>query len=598
MTPVKHPEIRKALGAGALSAAMILGALSAPGALAAPASTHAHHDHAPAPIAMTDTAYLLIAPDRGFLGNVELQDAFEGFTQGRSGKLVYVTDDRTQQAVKDAVSGLVKGGAKRIVVLPFFLSDDDPAYLRVQAILRDRGVQAGASITWSRPFGDSYLAVEMLADRFKGIADPAGRRVVVVGSGAVDAKSRKAMQADWERMAQAAAEGLGFESVRVIVSDPRESIKNELENAVKGGKRPVVVPFHLGKKLDGMMSYDAFLQGMMPKDAAWLGGDLATHAAMPLWFEREANRQATLRPEEIGVILLAHGSDHHWNDTMIGAISSLTTRYMIEPALSMADPQVVERAVRRLEKRGAKGIVIVRVFGSSDSFKADVERMIGFDVEEAARHHAMGHHVGGGSHAGHGGTHGAHGGHGGHGHGHGGPMTPQRIRTAAVMTTLGGLDAHPLFAEALLDRANALSKNPKQETVILVAHGVESDKVNSEWQDNLKEIAETMRARGGSKFRSILTATWREDWPDKREPSIARVRQFVQDAGKDGGRAIVIPARTTARGPEKELLDGLSFEHGSGFAPHPKFVQWFEEQIKTGSAALSPQAAASSHHGH
>jgi sirohydrochlorin ferrochelatase len=566
-----------------------LGMLTAVPALAVSADHHGHHGHA-AKIPASDTAYLLVAPDRGFLGNTELQDSFEAFAKGRNAMLVYTTDDRTQKSVTEAVKSLVKTGAKRVVVLPFFLSDADPGYQRVQAILKDSQARAGAQITWSQPFGDSYFAVEMLTQRLSAVAQPQGRTAIVVSTGAMNAKSQQAMQADLERIAKQAADGLDFKTVKVVVNAAPDALKRELEAAAKGAERPVIVPFHLGKKLDGMMSFDASLQQAAPKGVALIEGEIASHAALPLWFGREANRAATLRPEEIGVILMAHGSDHHWNETMINAVKPLASRYMIEPALSMADPVVTERAVRKLESRGAKAIVIVRVFGLSDSFKSDVERMIGIDVETAAHHAAMGHHAMASGHGGHRG-------HGGHG-GHGMMMGNQRILSSALMTTVGGLDASPLFAEALLDRANALSQDSKKETIILVAHGTSSNARNSEWEQNLESLAGTMRAKGGGKFRAIKTATWREDWPDLREPSIAKVRKFVEEGNKDGGRVIVIPARTTAQGPEKRLLEGLTFVHGSGFAPHPKFVAWFEAQIQSGIATFSQTDRAAEHHAH
>ncbi len=573
----------QALSASTLSAVVGLGMLSATPAFAAPATHHGQHGHAGTPIAAADTAYLLVAPDRGFLGNTELQDSFDVFAKGRNATLVYTTDDRTRKSVTEAVASLVKAGAKRVVVLPFFLSNADPGYQRVQAILKDPRSRAGAAIAWSQPFGDSYFAVEMLTQNLSSISQPKGRTAVIVSTGAVDATSQRAMHADMERIAKLAADGLGFKAVKVVVNAKHDALKGELEAAVKGAERPVIVPFHLGKKLDGMMSFDASLQQAAPKGVELLAGELASHAAMPLWFGREANRAATLRPEDIGVILMAHGSDHHWNEGMIEAVKPLTSRYMIEPALSMADPIVTERAVRRLEKRGAKAIVIVRVFGLSDSFKSDVERMIGQDVETAAQHAAMGHGM----------NHGGHGGHGGHGMMMGSP----RILSSALMTSVGGLDAHPLFAEALLDRATALSRDAKKETVILVAHGTSSNARNAEWEQNLESLASTMRAKGGEKFRAIKSATWREDWPDLREPSIARVRKFVEEGQKDGGRVIVIPARTTAQGPEKRLLEGLTFVHGSGFAPHDKFVLWFEAQIQDGIAALGRQNGPSTPHG-
>jgi len=57
---------------------------------------------------------------------------------------------------------------------------------------------------------------------------------------------------------------------------------------------------------------------------------------------------------------------------------------------------------------------------------------------------------------------------------------------------------------------------------------------------------------------------------------------MVEDEARQGGRVLVIPARTMGEGPERKFLSGLEYELGIGFAPHPKFVQRMEEQIKSG----------------
>jgi hypothetical protein len=49
---------------------------------------------------------------------------------------------------------------------------------------------------------------------------------------------------------------------------------------------------------------------------------------------------------------------------------------------------------------------------------------------------------------------------------------------------------------------------------------------------------------------------------------------------------IVVPAQTTSEGSERKFLHGSKFELGSGFAPHPLFTRWFEEQIEAGTALL------------
>ena len=95
-----------------------------------------------------------------------------------------------------------------------------------------------------------------------------------------------------------------------------------------------------------------------------------------------------------------------------------------------------------------------------------------------------------------------------------------------------------------------------------------------------------MRTNGGANFRAIRTGTWREDWPDKRASELAAIRHIVEDAARDGGRTLVIPARTAEQGNEREFLKGLNFELGTGFAPHPLFARWVEEKIREGAAKL------------
>jgi hypothetical protein len=234
----------------------------------------------------------------------------------------------------------------------------------------------------------------------------------------------------------------------------------------------------------------------------------------------------------------------------------------------MADPVVIERAVRRLEARGARFIVILRVFGLASSFRTSVERLIGLDVERGDPSDPHADHM--------------------MGHGHDAARLPVRIRSAAVLATVGGVEDDPLFAEALLARARSLSRDPARETVILVAHGDGDDAQDAHWRDLLASVARRMREMGADRFRAIRTATWREDWPEKRKAAVEQVRSVVQEASADGGSALVIPARTLGQGPERRLLEGLAFELGEGFAPLPLFARWADKEV---AAALAEEAA-------
>ncbi|GEM_PF-187695 len=518
---------------------------------------------------------LVLATDRGFMGNEEVRAAFESFVavERQSARLVFVTDERSVARAQHAVTALHEEGVERVAVLPLFVAPSDPDLSLVRSALAD----ATAPIVWAAPFGGSYFAVDALAEQLRGIEDAGRRSVVVLGYGAADPTSREAMERDLQQIADRAAAGLGFKQVTALVAYDAEGaeaearereVRRDLVAAMRGPGRPALVLFHLGPKLDSMMSLAAAVQRHLPDRVTFVDGDLGTDPALATWMTRETRKATGLGWEDLGVVFLAHGSDYEWNEAMREAAEGLADRVMVEFAFCMADQPVIEQAVRRLEERGARAIVVVRIFGLEQSFKGTVERMFGLDVE------AGGH----GGHAGHG--------MGGHGHGGHGATPGGRIETAAPVVTVGGLEAHPLFAEALLERARAQSTDPGKETIILVAHGYGDDTTNDHWRGVLDHLATWMRSNGGDSFRAIQTGTWREDWPDQREAEVAAIRAMVEAASADGGRAIVIPARTTGQGSEEQFLEGLDYVLGEGFAPSTQFDRWLDEQVAEGARRL------------
>lgn len=547
---------------------LLVGILASGPALAAPPSAHADHE----------VGFLVAAPDRGFMGNEEIRDLFDAFAKTHNASLLHVTDARTQGSAQAALQLLAKRGAKKVVILPLFYSIDEARYAALLTALD--GKQA-LPLEWAQPFGASYFAVEALADRLRALPPAQDRRLVVVGTGASDEASVARISAQLHRIAEHASRGLGFKSVATAVwPEPRtakeEELRNQAQAALKETAGAVVVQLHLGRKLDSMMAFSSTVKRGLPADAQLLAEESLTPLALT-WMQREANRRLPLAAGQVGVVIAAHGSDWHWNETMRTALHSLETRYKVEYAFSMADPPILERAVRRLDERGVRAIVIVRVFGMRDSFKREIEQLIGHDIEADALHAGERH-----EHAD------ADSGHGDHGHGSG---PAARIRSAAVLTSAGGVDDHPLFAKALVARAKELSSDPGKETVILTAHGTSGDKRNAQWIALLESISGKMRENGGAAFREIRVATWREDWPDKSEPWVARVRGWVEQAGRDGS-VIVIPARTNGTGPEAKLLSGLNYRLGAGFAPHPLFARWVDEQVIEGlDSRLSPGTA-------
>lgn len=534
--------------------------------------------HSAEPKPADQTGFLIVAADRGFVGNEEIRDAFASFSANHPAALVFVTDERTRQTLQSGLASLHQQNIGRIVVLPLFISAAEPRYQLIRTLVAEENQTI--PVTFTKPYGESYFAVEVLATRLRGMQHTAQQHLLVVGYGAQNDTHRRAMYDDWMRIVKQASQGVSFRSINSLIlleaqkDEEPESYGNKTKQqlatalsslgpAAKNNKNQVIA-FALGPKYDSMMSLESRLERLLPENAALNHFEIEPqHLAM--WMEREANRNLPLAEEDIGVILFAHGSDFHWNENLRVAVESLMKRYKIEFAFSMADPYTIERALHKLEQRGAKAAIVVSAFASRSSYRNEIGYLAGLDIENQDDH-----------------TPDSNSGHGSHG-GHAKSSTPvPRILTSLPVIWTGGYEDNPLFASALFDRVLALSKDPARETVILTAHGTQDDRKNDVWLEKLNSIASQMHDQGGQKFKAFKVATWREDWPDKRAPWVKKVRAMVTEASKQGDRVIVIPARTTAVGPEKRFLAGLEFELGEGFAPHPLFTQWVDEQIRQG----------------
>jgi len=264
---------------------------------------------------------------------------------------------------------------------------------------------------------------------------------------------------------------------------------------------------------------------------------------------------------DFGVLLLAHGGSPEWNEGVLTAVEPLRDQYTIEVAFGMADAVTIQEAVQRLEAWGVRRIGVVRLFISGESWYDRTEQILGLRHGAPVRPVATNH------------THEA--GNGGHN------MEFWRVRTeASFAITMQGLAKAEAMGTVLADRARTLSRNPRREDVLIVAHGPEDDAENQRWIAYIDVRAGAVRRF--LPFRRVQVMTLREDWPEKREEAEHRIRAFVERARDDGGTAIVIPFRVQGFGPYALVLEGLDYiSDGQGLIPHASVTQWIAGQIKT-----------------
>lgn len=267
--------------------------------------------------------------------------------------------------------------------------------------------------------------------------------------------------------------------------------------------------------------------------------------------------------DDFGVLVMAHGGKPGWEHAVAGALAPLDREQPLEIAFGMADAASLQAAVERLEARGVERIGVVRLFVSGESWYQRTRQIL--DLEPGAP--ARPEHP----HAGH---------HGGH------SMAFWRLDSDAhfAVSHIGLMDA-PEMGQVLAARAQALATTPEAEDVLVLAHGPADDDEDARWKAQLDQRADSVRALG---FRRVRVETLREDWPRKREAAEARVRAFVEQAGRDGGRAIVIPYRVQGFGPYAKVLAGLDYVYdGRGLVPHPAVAEW----VRREAAALRAELA-------
>lgn len=517
------------------------------------------------------TGFLVVAPDRGFLGNQEIRAVFEQFKRSYApASLIFVGRDYAgvqtpySEYIHRALNELTQAGATDLVAIPFFLSEADPILLRVKASLPAYG--RTRSISWTAPMADSYLIAQVILDRVAELSqDPAHERVIVVGFGATDTANERSMHRDLNKFIEYVSRYRSLRGTSTVVyydrAVPDADAKNAAADAVlirmaaKKG-RTLVVLATLGPKFDHMMAFASSLkQKLQDIDVTFSHDELLPHPNVIRWLKKTANAYLPAAPAEIGVIIMPHGANHIWNDAVERVIAPLRSTYRIEMAYGMGDSDIIQDAVARLEARDVRRIVFVRMYALARHLKARTDYILGLTESPAPA---------------------------GHGTAHDGraAVPPPQVRSTAIFAAFGGYEESPDVPRILHDeRILEMSRDPAQETVILVAHGEKTDDGNAAWLSVMQAHIERLKQDPHCvQLKAIRAATVREDWPELRERAVSDVRRTIQEASQQG-RALVVADRLHGAGPYRSLFDGLEYTLNDNGLAHPLLTHWLETGI-------------------
>ncbi len=510
-----------------------------------------------------ETGFLVVAADRGFLGNQEIESVMRAFEVRYNASLAFIGPER--QGVEDgyrtyiegAIKTLRRRGAKRIVAIPLFVSEAQALLAQYRRVIER--MADPLPLSWAPAMAESYLTAQILLDRVASLSrQPEQERLVILGAGAVNDADARRIKEDLEKLARDVTLRLRFKEVSYHVyydrSAPEHEARNEqvdndiIRTAAKRG-RTLLVPFVIGPKFDQRMSMAGWLRRKFAEYDITLGNTVMPHDDVLTWLRASANRHLHPAPERIGVLIMPHGSSQPYNDGLERVIAPLRKQFRIEMAPGMGDPLILGEAIRRLEDQGITHIVFVRMYALKDHMKTRTDYILGLSEKPPRQGHAP---------------------------------PPQRIRSSAVFATFGGYEESPLIAEILRERILAISKSPSRETVILLAHGRMEDENDRRWREVMENNIRLIKAKLPRPFRNIIAMTLREDWPDKREEALHKIRQVIEQGNEDNGEVLIISNRLYGSGPYPRLLEGLEFTlNGQGLVPHPHITRWLEEGIRT-----------------
>jgi hypothetical protein len=275
-----------------------------------------------------------------------------------------------------------------------------------------------------------------------------------------------------------------------------------------------------------------------------------------------------------GILLLAHGGSAEWNARVTELAAKVNHTRPTEVAFGMATRATMQSGIDKLVARGATEIIAVPLFVSSwSTVITSTEYLLGLRAEAPAAlasfakmNHAPA--AAGASDA-------AHAGHEGHAAAATDGTTPVKSSVPIRMTS--ALNDHPIVADVLASRARAISRNPAQEALVIVAHGPNEEEDNKRWLADMRSLAS--RVGQAETFPTVEYLTLRDDAPKPvRDVATEQLRGIVKRELSAGRRVLIVPLLISFGGIERglrERLAGLNYTMAeAALMPDDRLATW------------------------
>ena len=249
-----------------------------------------------------------------------------------------------------------------------------------------------------------------------------------------------------------------------------------------------------------------------------------------------------------GVLVLAHGSGEYGDKIFASSLEPLASEVPLSLGFGMAmmGSAHLQTAVSNLEAAGADKIIIVpAALSRNGSVYRQWSYIFDQRIEPAY-------------------------------------LEIPRVESTAELVMGSVMGGHPMAAEIVLDHAREISKDPANESLLIVGHGPE------DITDNQRELSvlrrQAKRIRTNSDFADVRAINLQDDAPPHiRDGNVAILRAWIGEAREAGRTPLIVGFLMSTRGIHykfAEDLKGLDYRLSErGMSSHPGFTAWIEASV-------------------
>ena len=253
--------------------------------------------------------------------------------------------------------------------------------------------------------------------------------------------------------------------------------------------------------------------------------------------------------QETGALLLAHGYGEEGDLDFHNSMTDISSQHIttLSLGMSMMTSKHIECALSEIRQNGAKKIYIVPISSTPhNTLVQQWEYIFGLRNDHA--------------------------------------YTKVKSVQADDVVFLDPISDHRIAKKIVLDYAKEISVDPKNEIVVIIAHGPVGETDNELELELMKNLAAYVRDQG--KFNTVRPFTLQDDAPKEiRDRNVKQIKEFMENATLEGKKVLMVSNLMSGKGIQRKInedFSGLNYKFNSkGFLTHPLFKEWILQSIES-----------------